>query len=121
MRTWTWAACLLSAAGCVAPGPRIPTLTQADLLRMRRAGFTDDLLIRTIDASEVDVDVSARNLHVLLELGLSAEVLEALVERVARGRRLPVETARMRQDPALDEWGDRPDDVGGRRQDGPRP
>ena len=106
-----------AVAGCVTPGPRVPVVTQADLLRMRDAGLPDRVIIRTLDASEVDIDVSARNLVALFERGLSAEVLEALVERVARGRRLPVETARLRRDPVLDEW----DEAGGRREDVPRP
>jgi hypothetical protein len=112
---------LLAAGGCVTPGPRIPVVTQVDLLRMSEAGLSDALIIRTLDASEVDVDVSSRNLVALFERGLSTDILEALVDRVARGRRLPVETARQRQDPALWEWEDRPTEVGGRRQDGPDP
>jgi hypothetical protein len=61
--------------------PGQPALTSLDVLKLKRAGASDDLIINRIKASNANFQLGADDLVALKDLGLSDAVMTAMISR----------------------------------------
>lgn len=69
------------AAGQAAPGQPGPVLTNEDVIKMTRAGLSDQVIIKTIDSTAVAFDVSPAGLAELKKAGVERTVMTAMQRR----------------------------------------
>jgi hypothetical protein len=83
IRAFTLALLGLLVAGC-ATTPRLPPLTQADIISMTKAGATDEDIIRRIDATRTVFVLSADDVVRLRKEGVSDRVVTYMLDTYTR-------------------------------------
>jgi len=76
---------LVLGVGAFAQKPK-QVLTNEDITKLVKGGFTEDVIVALIDSSDSDFDVSIQGLTALKEAGVSSKVMEAMVKADARKR-----------------------------------
>jgi len=61
-------------------------MTNDDVIKMAKGGFTDDVLVAMIEANDTDFDISINGLTALKDAGISSKVMEAMLKAEARKR-----------------------------------
>ncbi len=54
-------------------------LTNEEITKMVKGGFTDDVIVALVESSDTDFDVSIDGLTALKEAGVSGKVMEAML------------------------------------------
>lgn len=67
-------------------------LTNEEITKMVKGGFTDDVIVALIESNDIDFDVSIGGLTALKEAGVSGKVMEAMLKAEARKRQAPGST-----------------------------
>ena len=60
--------------------PKLPTLTNADIIALKQAGFSDDLMILEITALGASYELGAKDLMELKKAGISESVMASMIE-----------------------------------------
>jgi hypothetical protein len=68
-------------------------LTNEDITKMVKGGFTDEVMVALIESSDTDFDVSLDGLTALKAAGVSGKVMEAMLKAEARKRQAPAPPA----------------------------
>jgi hypothetical protein len=72
--------------------PKNPLLTNAEIVKMVKAGLQDSTILSVISASDSDFDVSVDGLLALKEAGVSAPVMDAMLAAKSKKRSPPPAT-----------------------------
>ena len=68
-------------------------LTNDQITKMVKGGFTEEVIVALIESSECDFDVSIGGLTALKEAGVSGKIMEAMLKAEARKRQAPAAPA----------------------------
>jgi hypothetical protein len=60
-------------------------LTNEEITKMVKGGFTEEVIVALIESSDSDFDVSIEGLSALKEAGVSGKVMEAMLTEVRHG------------------------------------
>jgi hypothetical protein len=64
-------------------------LTNEDITKMSKGGFTEEVIVALIESNDTDFDVSIGGLTALKEAGVSGKVMEAMLKAESRKRQSP--------------------------------
>ena len=73
------------AAGSL-PGQSKHVMTNDDVIKLLKGGFTDDVVVALIESNDSDYDVSINALTALKDAGVSSKVMEAMLKAEAKKR-----------------------------------
>jgi hypothetical protein len=68
-------------------------LTNEEITKMVKGGFTEDVIVALVESSDTNFDVSIEGLTALKEAGVSGKVMEAMLKAEARKRQAPTSPA----------------------------
>src|SRR5271155_4873203 len=84
MRLLVLVAAVGMVAVCGAGAPTQKALTNADIVNMTKQGFEPGLIVKAIESSGADFDVSAQGLMDLKSAGVNQTVMEAMLSAEAK-------------------------------------